>query len=112
MRRRRGIPEEDPASGLFDAPRGLDIRAHHYATPDRLLLIAAGDALVAWAHDIVEHEGAGQRWNRDPDDDPVLMAAELGWLLTATTTALQQALAWHRSATDNARRRAADESTQ
>lgn len=112
MRRRRGIPEEDPASGHFDAPRGLDIRAHHYATQDRLLLIAAGDALVAWAHDIAVHEGDGQRWDHDPDDDPVLMAAELGWLLTATTTALQQALGWYRSATDNARRRAADESTQ
>lgn len=110
MRRRRGIPEEDPASDHFNAPKGLDVRAHHYSAQDRLLLIAAGDALVAWARDVAVHEGDGHRWDRDPDDDAVLMAAELGWLLTATTTALQQALALYRSATDNARRRAADES--
>jgi hypothetical protein len=110
MRPGRGIPEEDPASDHFDAPRSLDVRAHHYSTQDRLTMIAAGDALVAWARDIAVHEGDGSRWNRDPDDDPVLMAAELGSLLTATTAALQQALAWYRSATDNARRRAADES--
>lgn len=110
MRRRRGIPEEDPASDHFYAPRGVDIRAHHYSAQDRLLLIAAGDALVAWARDIAVHEGDGSRWDRGPDDDPVLMAAELGWLLTATTTALEQALTWYRNATDNARRRAADES--
>jgi hypothetical protein len=112
VRRRRGIPEEDPASGLFDAPRGLDIRAHHYATPDRLLLIAAGDAVVAWAHYIVAHVGAGQGCNRFPDADPVLMGAVLGWVLTATTTALLLALAWPRCETYTARRRAADESTQ
>lgn len=110
MRRRRGIPEEDPASDHFDAPRTLDVRAHHYSTQDRLLLIAAGDALVAWARDVAVHEGDGTRWDREPDDDPVLMAAELGWLLSATTTALQQALGWYRNATDNARLRAADES--
>lgn len=106
------MPDEDPASGHFDAPKGIDVRAHHYSAQDRWLLIAAGDALVAWARDIAVHESDGQRWDRDPDDDPVLMAAELGWLLTATHTALHQAIGWYRSATDNARRRAADESPQ
>lgn len=109
--RRRGIQgEEDPASGNLEGLRGVDVRAHHYSAQDRLLLIAAGDALIAWARDIAEHEGDGNRWDRTPDDDAVLMAAELGWLLTATTTALQQALDWYRTAIDNARRRAADES--
>lgn len=88
---------------------GLDIRAEHYSTQDRLLLIAAGDALVAWARDIATHEGDGHRWDRSPSDDAVLMAAELGWLLSATTTVLQQALQWYRRATDNARDRAADD---
>lgn len=89
---------------------GLDVRAEHYSTQDRLLLIAAGDALVSWALDIVRHEADGRRWDRTPDDDAVLMAAQLGWLLTATSTTLQQALGWYSRATDNARRRAADES--
>lgn len=88
---------------------GLDIRGEHYSTQDRLLLIAAGDALIAWARDIAMHEGDGHRWDRSPNDDAVLMAAELGWLLSATTTTLQQALQWYRRATDNARDRAADE---
>lgn len=88
---------------------GLDIRAEHYSTQDRLLLIAAGDALVSWARDIATHEGDGDHWDRTPDDDAVLMAAQLGWLLTATTTMLQQALGWYGRATDNARRRAAAE---
>ncbi len=88
---------------------GLDIRAEHYSTQDRLLLIAAGDALASWAYDLSMHEADGQLWDRSPDDDAVLMAAELGWLLTATTTVLEQALGWYRRATDNARRRAADE---
>lgn len=87
----------------------LDIRGEHYSTQDRLLLIAAGDALVAWARDIALHEANGHKWDRSPHDDAVLMAAELGWLLSATTTRLQQALDWYRSATDNARDRAADE---
>ena len=87
-----------------------DIRAEHYSAQDRLLLIAAGDALVAWAVDIAAHEADGQRWDRSPDDDAVLMAAQLGWLLTATTTTLEQAMAWYTRATENARRRAADES--
>lgn len=87
----------------------LDIRADHYSTSDRLLLIAAGDALVAWARDVAIHEGDGVRWDRTPDDDASLMAAELGALLAATAGMLQQALRWHRQASDNARRRAADE---
>lgn len=88
----------------------LDIRSKHYSTQDRLLLIAAGDALVSWAYDIVTHEADGRRWARTPSDDAVLMAAQLGWLLSATTTSLEQALAWYTRATENARRRAVDES--
>jgi hypothetical protein len=88
---------------------GLDIRAEHYSTQDRLLLIAAGVALVAWARDVAVHQADGERWDRSPHDDAVLMAAELGWLLSATTSTLQQALEWYRNATDNARHRAADE---
>lgn len=98
---------------IQDTREGLmmfDIRAEHYSTQDRLLLIAAGDALVSWAHDIATHEANGQRWDRSPDDDAVLMAAQLGWLLTATTTTLEQAMAWYTRATDNARRRAAGQS--
>lgn len=87
----------------------LDVRAEHFSTTDRLLLIAAGDALVAWARDVADHEGDGFRWDRTPDDDAALMAAELGALLRATAAMLQQALGWHRQASDNARRRAADE---
>lgn len=87
-----------------------DIRAEHYSEDDRLLLIAAGDALIAWARDVATHEADGQRWDRSPDDDAVLMAAQLGWLLAATTTTLERATAWYTLATDNARRRAADQS--
>lgn len=86
-----------------------DIRAEHYSPQDRLLLIAAGDALIAWAQDMAAHEADGQRWDRSPDDDAVLMAAQLGWLLTATTTTLERAMAWYTTATDNARRRAREQ---
>lgn len=88
---------------------GLDIRSEHYSPQDRLLLIAAGDALVAWAYDIATHEADGQRWDRTPDDDAVLMASQLGWLLTATSATLEQAMTWYTQATENARRRAAGE---
>jgi hypothetical protein len=103
--RRQTTSGPDDRGGMM----ALDIRSEHYSMQDRLLLIAAGDALVSWAHDIATHEADGQRWDRTPDDDAVLMAAQLGWLLTATTTTLEQALAWYQRATDNARRRAADE---
>lgn len=86
-----------------------DIRADHYSDDDRQMLAAAGDALVAWAHDIATHEADGQRWDNSPQDDAVLMAARLGWLLAATTTTLERATAWYTDATDNARRRAADQ---
>lgn len=71
------------------------------------MLIAAGDALVAWAYDIATHEADGHRWDRTPHDDAMLMAAQLGWLLSATSTTLDQALAWYMRATENARRRPA-----
>lgn len=87
----------------------LDIGPEHYSSQDRLLLIAAGDALCSWAFDIATHEADGHRWDRSPDDDAVLMAAQLGWLVAATTTMLEQATAWYSRATDNARRRAADQ---
>lgn len=103
---RRSAPDQGIREGLMM----YDIRAEHYSTQDRLLLITAGDALVGWAHDIATHEANGHRWDRSPDDDAVLMAAQLGWLLTATTTTLEQAMAWYTRATDNARRRAADQS--
>lgn len=44
-----------------------------------------------------------------PDDDALVMATELAALLTATAAMLRQALGWHRQASHNARRRAADE---
>lgn len=84
----------------------LDVRTQHYVMHDRLLLITAGDALIAWAHDLVQHESDGPRWDRTPDDDAVLMAAQLGWMLSATTSTVRQALAWYTTATDNARHRA------
>jgi hypothetical protein len=83
-----------------------DIRAEHYTTEDRLLLIAAGDALIAWAVDLAAHEGDGTRWNRHADDDPVLTAAQLGWLIATTTTTLRQTVAWYTEATLAARDRA------
>ncbi|HSK92171.1 MAG TPA: hypothetical protein VK875_12750 [Euzebyales bacterium] len=89
-----------------------DIRSEHYSSQDRLLLIAAGDALVAWARDVATHEADGDRWDRSPNDDAVLMAAQLGWLLTATTTTLEQAMTWYTTAIANARRRAAGESSR
>lgn len=102
--------QSTPEQGIREGMMMYDIRAEHYSAQDRLLLIAAGDALIAWAHDIATHEANGPRWDRSPDDDAVLMAAQLGWLLTATTTTLEQAMAWYTRATDNARRRAADQS--
>lgn len=105
LRRRQTAPEPSDHGGMM----ALDIRAEHYSMQDRLLLITAGDALVSWAYDIATHEADGHRWDRTPHDDAVLMAAQLGWLLSATTTTLEQALAWYRRATDNARRRAAVE---
>jgi hypothetical protein len=81
-----------------------DIRAEHYTADERRRLIAAGDALIAWAVDLARHEADGTRWNRHADDDPVLTAGQLGWLIAATTTTLRQAVAWYTDATLAARR--------
>lgn len=105
LRCRQSTPKPATAGGMM----ALDIRSEHYSTQDRLLLIAAGDALVSWAYDIVTHEADGRRWARTPNDDAVLMSAQLGWLLSATTTTLEQASTWYTRATDNARRRAAQD---
>jgi hypothetical protein len=48
----------------------VDIRAEPYTMQDRLLLVAAGDALIGWAVDLAGHEADGTRWNRHPNDDP------------------------------------------
>ena len=73
---------------------------------DRLLLVAAGDALIGWAVDLAGHEADGTRWNRHPNDDPVLTAAQLGWLISTTTTTWRRSLAWYTTATHAARDRA------
>lgn len=83
-----------------------EVRAEHYTTDGRLLLIAAGDALIAWAVDLARHEADGTRWNRHIDDDPVLTAGQLGWLIATTTTTLRQTVAWYTAATLAARDRA------
>jgi hypothetical protein len=83
-----------------------DVRAEHYTAEDRVLLTAAGDALIAWAADLAGHEADGTRWNRHVDDDPVLTAAQLGSLIATTTTTLRQAVAWYTDATLAARERA------
>jgi hypothetical protein len=88
-----------------------EIRAEHYTTDDRLLLIAAGDALIAWAVDLARHEANGTRWNRHVNDDPVLTAAQLGWLIATTTTTLRQTVAWYTDATLAARDRAIRDDT-
>lgn len=81
----------------------VEIRAEHYAVEDRLLLIAAGDELVAWAVDFAEHEAPDgavpPRWYRTADDDPVLTAAQLGWLVATTTATLRQVITWYTDAT-------------
>jgi hypothetical protein len=89
-----------------------DIRAEHYTAEDRVLLIAAGDALIAWAADLARHEADGTRWNRHNDDDPVLTAAQLGSLIATTTTTLRQAVAWYTAATLAARQRAMHDKCQ
>jgi hypothetical protein len=109
MRERLRLPTVHAEASDRGGMMALDIRSEHYSTQDRLLLIAAGDALVSWAYDIVTHEADGRRWARTPNDDAVLMSAQLGWLLSATTTTLEQASTWYTRATDNARRRAAQD---
>jgi hypothetical protein len=106
MSHRRQSTQEPPDRGSMMDP---EIRGEHYSREDRLLLIAAGDALCSWAYDIATHEADGYRWDRAPDEDAVLMAAQLGWLLTAANTVLEQATVWYSQATDNARMRAADQ---
>lgn len=87
-----------------------DIRAHHYTTDDRRLLLAAGDALIAWAVDLATHDaGDAARWDRTLDDDPVLTAGQLGSLIATTTTTLHQVITWYTHATLAARSRAAYE---
>ena len=81
----------------------VEIRAEHYAVEDRLLLIAAGDELVAWAVDLARHEAATGdgpvQWYRTADDDPVLTAGQLGWLVASTTATLRQIVAWYTDVT-------------
>jgi hypothetical protein len=89
-----------------------DIRAEHYTAEDRVLLIAAGDALIAWAVDLANHEDDETRWNRHTDDDPVLTAAQLGSLIATATTTLRQATAWYTDATLAARDRAIHDDRQ
>jgi hypothetical protein len=45
------------------------------------------------------------------NDDPVLTAAQLGWLIATTTTTLRQTVAWYTDATLAARDRAIRDDT-
>jgi len=89
---------------------GVEVRAEHYSAEDRRLLVAAGDVLVAWAADLARHEAADDgpvRWYRTADDDPVLTAGQLGWLVANTTATLRQVIDWYTAATLAAYGRAA-----